>query len=95
MTLFDIDPLIWLSCFTAMFFLEVGWVFFIRASGRGEALRASFWSCFIHAFGSWGVNHIVDDLRYLTATLLGVGLGTFAVVWYAARKDARCAKQSA
>lgn len=74
------DPQIWLIAFAAMFALDVSWVLYMRASNRGQPVRSALWALAIHGFGAASVISYTTDPRYLSATMLGTVLGTWAVV---------------
>lgn len=79
------DWLLWLTAFTCMALLDVAWVLYMRASTTGAPWPAALWAGAIHGLSSSTVILYTDDHRYLSATMLGAVLGTWAVVAYHAR----------
>lgn len=80
---------IWLSCFVGMFAVDVCWVYYMDKANNDRAHPAAFWALMLHAFGSGNTLVYTEDARYLSATLLGTYVGTWAVVEYKRRKKIR------
>jgi len=85
----DLNPWVWLTAFASMSFLDVAWVWYTKAVTKNAPISASLWAGAIHAFSAIAVVTYVDDKRYLTATMVGTLLGTYLVVLYERRKDAK------
>ncbi len=70
----------WVLAFVSMALLDVAWVLYMRASAKKAAIAASVWAAAIHGFSALAVLTYTDDHRYLSATMLGTIVGTFAVL---------------
>ncbi len=82
---------IWFVAFFAMILLDIAWVQYIKKVEILHPMGAAGWSTAIHAFGSTATLAYTNDPKYLSATLLGTFLGTWAIVrWkkYQAEKQA-------
>jgi hypothetical protein len=77
---------IWMLAFASMFALDVCWAIYTDHAAKGRALGAASWAVLLHLLGSATTLAIVDDPRYLTATVIGAFAGTFAGVWWTRRK---------
>lgn len=75
-----VSPSTWAVAFLSMTGLEIAWVFYTKAMVASHPLRASFWASLIHLFGAISVLVYVGDHRYITATMLGVLIGTYGAV---------------
>ena len=90
MTTEPISLTIWLAAFFSMVALDVCWVFYLKAAGsNNHPIRASLAAAGLHGFTSIATLAYTGDARYITATMLGTVLGTYAMVKYNAIKEAK------
>jgi hypothetical protein len=85
----------WLLAFSAMALLDVAWVQYMRSANEHRPAPAAIWAGLIHGFGAVAAISYIGDHRYLTATMAGTVLGTFAIVWRNRRRDAARARGEA
>lgn len=80
---------VWLAAFTAITLLDVAWVFYTRSMMRNAPGVAACWATAIHGFSVVATVAYVGDHRYISATLLGTFVGTYAVVRWTKSRDAK------
>lgn len=69
-----------------MLALDVAYVSYTKAAQLNQPFRAMVASGLIHVFSVVSVVSYTDDLRYVSATLGGTLVGTYAAVWRERRK---------
>lgn len=82
----EVDLTIWIIAFASMAALDVAWVLYLRAAAHDQPVRAAVWAAGIHGFSAVSVLTYTNDHRYLSATMLGTILGTYAIVLYHAKR---------
>ncbi len=78
---------VWLFALACMVLLDIAWALYTTESAAKRPMHAASWAVALTALGSVNTIVIVDDPRYLSATLTGAFIGTFIGVAWAKRQE--------
>lgn len=71
------NPWVWLLALASMTALDLSVARYTAACAEHRRWRAVAWAMVWHVFGTITALAAVEDVRYVSATLIGTALGTF------------------
>lgn len=78
---------VWFIAFCSMLLLDVAWVLYIDAVDKRMPGKGSLWAGAIHGFGATATLSYTGNTNYLSATMLGTVVGTWAIIRWKKYKD--------
>lgn len=70
-------PEIWALAFFCMVLLDIAWALYTKATSDSRPIMAANWAVALHGLGAAVTLAYVDDVRYMSATLVGAWVGTY------------------
>lgn len=76
----------YLLVFLSMIGADVAWTLYFIETGKRRAVQAGAWSAAIVAVGSFSTINYIHNPKTILAAIAGAFVGTYATIWWQARK---------